>query len=483
MAITNSTVFDKVLLYPFRGSVPSISVYNGNTHVSRIRADRSSETFDTSTDEFQIILAAIQEGTAYEEYRFEEDSYTDANLPSWLSWAKDQNPFHVVSQLQVSADPKPLTQYYFKEVPTTEDPVDLTPPSLEYTSAALLRTGLRAAGWYQQKALVQQDPDNSILLVLRTLETQTPIVTNDQVTGYNFTAISNGVTADTAQYSSDDGHTWHGTLEDNDTQISTLLTDGTWHIQELSPSEIIIPSGTTKKVERGSVVGAYTQSAFKNINIGGTALADIVSIEARVDFYHSWAQLHRIKLSNVIAFPRRSLNMITPGQQHQKQVLDLDDAYRMAWQYSIDGTTAKIDQGGITNETIDRNNKNVGWVSLVSYPQMVPYETFNNGSQISVSSGAGLEAGDILFLDHEQMRFESVEGGIDHFTQTIGYPTQTINVTRAINGTTRRTHEHSYFITGIVNARDVLRYVSFWNMTGPTEWPFRFYLSLEQTAS
>ena len=243
------------------------------------------------------------------------------------------------------------------------------------------------------------------------------------------------------------------------------------------------PRAPPRRLPAGSVIGSYQQQQIKNINVSGTPLENITSVEARVDFYDSWAHLHIVKLSNVIQFPRAALNMITPGQQHWKQVLDLDDAYKLAWQYSIDGSTAKIDQGGITNEMLNRTGKNIGWVSLVSYPQMVPYETFNNGSQISVSSGAGLEAGDTLFLDHEQMRFESVEGGIDHFTQTIGYPTQTINVTRAINGTTRRTHEHSYFITGIVNARDVLRYVSFWNMTGPTEWPFRFYLSLEQTAS
>ena len=485
--ITDSTVFDIVALSSSRGITPDISVYSGTSYVAWLPVD-TTNSHDTSTDEFQIVLAAIQEGTAYEEYRFEDgSSYTDDDLPSWLDWAKDQNPFHVAQLQQVSTSPKPLTQIYFKEVPlpTATTPVDTTAPSLEYSSAALLRTGLQGDGWYQQRALVQLDPDNSVLLVLRTLETETPIVTNNQVTGYGFTVISNGVTAGTAQYSVNGSSNWHGTLETGDKFISTLLTDGTWHIQELTPTKTIIPTGTTKKVKRGSVVGAYTQSVVKNIDVSGTSLSDISNIIVRAEFYDSWANVNELKLGSIIEFLPDSVELITPATQQAKRVFGYDTIdHKMAWQYSIDGTTGQIDQGLLTEETLSRVNKNVGWVSLVEYPHLIVYETFNNGAQLSVNSAAGLEAGDTIFLDHEQMRFDSVEGGADVFTLDGGEhtpPRQTINVTRAINGTERRTAEHSYYGTGLVDARNVLRYISFWNMFSPTEWPFIFYLSLEQT--
>ena len=488
MAITNSTNFDVVQLYSRGVGIVGISVYNEGTYVESLSIDYATRSYNTSTDEFQIILAAIQEGTAYERYRFLDGStYTDDDLPSWLIWAKDQNPFHIAQQLQVSADPKPLPQIYFKEVPlpTADNPVDTTPPSLEYDSPVALRAGLRLVGFYQQKALVQVDQDNSVLLVLRTLETETPIVTNGQITGYNFTAISNGVTAGSAQYSVNGSTGWHGTLQTGDKFISTLLTDGTWHIQELTPTIVIIPSGTTKKVERGSSYGAYSQSVVKNIDVSGTSLSDISNIIIRAEFYDSWGNVNELKLGNIIEFLPDSVELITPATQQAKRVFGYDTIdHKMAWQYSIDGTTGQIDQGLLTGETLDRTGKNVGWVSLVEYPHLIVYETFNNGAQLSVNSAAGLEAGDTIFLDHEQMRFNSVEGGADVFTQDGGEhvpPRQTINVTRAINGTERRTAEHSYYGTGLVDARNVLRYVSFWNMFSPTEWPFRFFLTLEQT--
>ena len=79
MAITTSTVFDIVALFPNRNTT-GVAIFNGDTYVTNINSGFTG-SYDTTTDEFQIILAAIQNGTAYESYRFGDGStYTDADL-------------------------------------------------------------------------------------------------------------------------------------------------------------------------------------------------------------------------------------------------------------------------------------------------------------------------------------------------------------------------------------------------------------------
>ena len=213
MTITTTTVFNIVALFPNKISGVSISLFEGSNYVERLQRNYTNQSYDTTTDEFQIVLASIQEGSAVVQYRFGDGSvYTPETLPTWLTWASEANPFSQ-SSLQVSTTPVTNNRIRFKNVPAHPDGevVVYEHPNVNYPDEGALNSGLLQEGWWQHLALAQAsgDPSTTIVIEMDTTETMTPILNAaGQITGYGFTVVINSIDSDAIRYSADEGETW-----------------------------------------------------------------------------------------------------------------------------------------------------------------------------------------------------------------------------------------------------------------------------------
>ena len=477
MAITNSTVFDKVVLPPVHGSLNNILIFNGNTYVGDILPGFETNSFDSSTDEFQIVMAAIRNGTAVESYRFGDGiTYTDADLPSWLSWAKDQNPFHVASQ-QVSIDSVTYYPIRFKSVPSHPDDEVVTypNPNVNYPTAAALNIGLVADGWYKEKALAEASGDSStnIVIAMTTTETTSPIVgANGQITGYGFQVVINDIDSDALRYSDDDGVTWTHTKPANPTHYAKILPDGSWVEHQYNPPTVTVAASGALHVDKGGVWTSYQTHVSRGWDISDIAQSDIHRFELRATFLDGWTD-RQIIIDQNILFSPSNIPLITPYEYRT------GSSNYEVWYAHISKQDGHIQQGlSRTSGVHDSVEYNRITFAKVSFPEFTVRINDGNlfGRQyIPISSADGIDIGDTIYFTaadgtKEQCRFVALT--FPTLDQGDGTYADIIEVERGINGTSMMTQaqEDTAAGTGVIDRSGVARYIQFKSAAG-NEYP------------
>ena len=477
MAITNSSVFDVVALSLGENTLPHIAVYSGTTFVAELRPNGNLVAFDTSTDEFQIVAAAIRNGTAVESYRFGDGSrYGDADLPSWLKWAKDQNPFHIASQ-QVSIDSVTYYPIRFKSVPSHPDDEVVTypNPNVNYPTAAALNIGLVADGWYKEKALAEASGDSStnIVIAMTTTETTTPIVgANGQITGYGFQVVINDIDSDALRYSDDDGVTWTHTKPPNPTHYAKILPDGSWVEHQYNPPTVTVAASGALHVDKGGVWTTYQTHVARGWDISDIPQSDIHRFELRYTVLENWTTRQVIVDQN-IAFSPSNIPLVTPYEYRS------GGTNYKRWYAHISKQDGHIQQGlSRTDGVHDSVEYNRVTFAKVSYPEFaVRLDDANiHGRQyIAISSADGLDVGDTIFLTasdgtKEQCRFIALT--YPTWSQGDGTYADIVEVERAINGTSLMTQaqEDTATGTGIIDRTGVMRFIMFKSAAG-NEYP------------
>ena len=473
MAITTSSVFDIVVLLPRRGSGTYVAILNGATYVAGLQFDFATGSHNTTTDEFQIVLAAIQDGSAYERYDFGDgNSYTDATLPSWLSWGRDQNPFHLAAQANDSeAETEPYNELWFKIAPALEG-LTLTFPSFDHTSTTAAYAAFEADGW--QRPIPTATPsDTEALYEMRLLRTREPVFTEANppvLLRYDLRFVGIDITTRTRKYSADKLN-WHTDPVPGDIWYAEILPNGQWQENLLEPEVTVIPAGTTKEIEKVSTFGHYSPGVIRYLLAADVSLSKLKEVIIRAFYFTSWDQLVIPVAANVIRFPPKMVQLITPAE-----LQSMVDArtYNAGWgwlsQIKKDGTG--INQGVTTGTEPDRDNYNCCVVSLVSNPVLRAVYDSTDHTRVFVDNTDGLATNDLLYWGDEVLRVTDVE-------VVVGEGYIEIHVERAINGSTMlpTAEELTTPIYGIVKGKQ-FRYVALSRME-TTPYPSRFYLGLK----
>ena len=269
--ITDSTVFDIVAITPNSQGLPHIAVYNGTTFVAELQMDYDVGAYDTSTDEFQVVLSAIQEGAAYEQYRI-GSFYTDSDLPIWLSWVREQNPFHQSALAgDTDAETEAYNELWFKKDIVFEN-LTLTFPDFDHTSTQDAYDAFEAAGWSREVIDPDTVEDGQAIYEMRLIRKRIPVFNDNGVLlSYDLEFIGIDITTGTRQYSSDNLN-WHASALSSDIYFAEVLPDGSWQSYLLEPENPIVPAGTTKTKTKGSVWASYSASAIRNVSIADESL-------------------------------------------------------------------------------------------------------------------------------------------------------------------------------------------------------------------
>ena len=477
MAITTTSVFDIVALFPQPGgSTSSIGVYNGSARVGVIEPSQFNYSHDTTSDEFQIVLAAIRNGTAIEEYRFwDGSSYNDSTLPSWLNWAKEQNPFHT-TQLQISTTPVTHNRIRFKNFPAPVDnsPVVYPNPNTEYPTEEALNIGLLQDGWYKELALAEAagDPATTIVVDMETTETTTPIVANDQITGYNFQVVVNSIASDDMRWSDDGGETWVPDRPANPTHYAKILPDGSWIEHQLGDAPVAVAASGALHVDKGGVWTSYQTHVIRGWDISDVPEDETHRYELRVTILENWTTRQVIVDQNV-AFSPKNVPLVSPYDYSS------GTSNYEVWYAEISKLDGHLRQGlsrtsGVHDSAV-YNRITFGKVSYPEFAVRINDANVSGRQYLPISSATGLDTGDTIFLTaadgtKEQCRFIGIT--VHTWDQGDGTYADVIEVERGINGTTMMTtaQEDTATGTGIIDQTGVTRFINFRSADG-NEYP------------
>ena len=466
------STFNKVVLEIRGSNVPPIYIYNDTVFVGQVIPDRLTGAYQTTTDDFQQVADAIRDGVAVEIYRFGTLEYGDGDLPSWLDYARDNNPFHKYrqSQQQLTADPVTRNRIRFKNIPAPADNSDVVfpTPNLNYASETLADIGLLADGWYSNKALPTAlgDPADTIVVSMETTEKTSPIIVNGQITGYGFTIVSNGVTpADTKRYSSD-GVNWVADRFAEADRFATLQGDGTWQEYALELGDDASATDSSGRIRVGTAWAATQTHIVRSFGLSQIPRSNIDTYEIEVRIWSGWPPDGHIIGGGLIVIPRRLTPLLTP-HDFNIQIDDTDG--HDTWRARISKTEADVKQGIARDDSEVQDGWNEWSFGQVSFPVLAVYadnQNYPGNTAIAVNSASGLAEGDILFMTSEdgtteQMRFVSTVN--DFFLQPDGTASSIIEVERGVNGTTILGLSQLHTATGhaIVDEPDVLRFLSF----------------------
>ena len=475
MSIPSNPIFDRVFLSGGRGSTPSVSLYNGTVYLGSLDRGRYTGTYDTTTDDFQLILNAITTGAAYEVYQFGTLEYTDSELPSWLEWAKLQNPFHLASQASDSeAETEPHPELWFKVDLAIEGLVP-TFPDFNHTSTQDAYTAFEAAGWSKTIPNLITTPlgSNEALYEMRLFRERIPVFnSNNVLLSYDLQFVGVDITTGTRKYSSDELN-WHTEPLPDDKWYAEILPNGQWQEHILNPEIITIPVGTTREVYITSSFGHYSASVIRYFDVSVWSLSKIKEILINALYFTTWSQLVTPEAANTIRFNPQMVKLLTPSQI-KEMVADLTYNKSWGWLYQINKTDSSIKQGATTGAEPDRSNYSCGVVSLVSNPVMIITQAVSDRTRLYVDNTDGLANNDLLYWGDEVLRVINVAvGGGNNYIE--------IEVERELNGTTMLTpeQESTTFIYGIVKGKQ-LRYVAI-SRTEQAPYPNRYYLSIKGT--
>ena len=476
MAITTQSIFNRIEIVFSGKDIYEISLYQGTNFVEQLPQNYSFNTYDTTTDEFQIVANAIRAGTAIEIYKFDDAEYEDSTLPSWLGYARDANPFHRASQ-QISADPVTDYPIRFKSVPShPDDEVVIYPtPNTEYSTAAALNIGLLGDGWYKEKDLAEASGDVStdIIIAMTTTETTTPIVgANGQITGYGFQVVVNDIDSDAIRYSDDDGETWTHTKPPNPTHYAKILPDGSWVEHQYNPPPVTIAASGALHVSKGGVWTSYQTHVIRGWDTSDIGQSDIHRFELRATFLENW-DTRQIIIDQNISFSPSNLPLITPYEYRS------GSSNYEVWYAHISKLDGHIQQGlsrtsGV-HDASEYNRITFGKVSFPEFTVRLDDANIDGRQYIPISSADGLDVGDTIYLtasdgSKEQCRFIGIT--YPTWSQGDGTYADIIEVERAINGTTQlsQAQEDTATGTGVIDQTGVARYIQFKSAAG-NEYP------------
>ena len=481
MALPDNAVFNQVVLY-FQGGrdLSFIFILNDDAGVGTIYRDQTYGVYDTTTDEFQQVADRIADGSAVVFYRFGNTVYGNSDLPAWLDFAREANPFYNSSR-QVSLDPVTRNRIRFKNFPApgTEDVV-YPIPNVEYDSETNLNIGLLADGWYKEEALPAAlgDPDETVVIEMETTETTTPIVNSaGNITGYGFQVTVNSINSDAVRYSDDDGATWTEAKPPNPTHYATLLANGDWVEHLINPAESTPAATGALHVSKGTVYSSYQSHVTRGWDVADIPIDDIHRFEIRATAFSGWGGTKI--LSANISFSPQNIPLITPHDYETGQSSEIEYETWFARMNKIDG---HLIQGLHRTPNFISDDWSSVRFAMVSYPEFAVGDDDANiaGRQyIPISSADGLASGDTLFFTaadgaKEQCKFLSIA---TTWVQGNGVRYDVVEVERAINGTTLMTiaQEDSATGTGIIDRKGVLHRIVF-RSASTNEYPMGYNL-------
>ena len=490
MAITESTIFNKVYIYNDGGLYPGIYLFNDDNIITNLRVNQDTRAYDPSTDEFQIVADAINAETAVEIYSLEYDSsttYTDETLPTYLSHWKEANPFHQARIASQSATDEATPRYLLTyqnltvvEGGTPSGPIDSTDT---FDNFAAMLTAIEADDWVLLIADLPTLADDEARYELR-------VVHYIDADG-NFVAEASPLTSGTTRYS-EDSETWHIDRTDDDEYFSILDASGHWQIYSISPSSVTsqIAGVASRKIISGSYYVPGNATPLR-IGVSEYQYAKVERIELIHKIFSNYIGAGGyLQGVGAIEFPTEILKrgsaksgMVTPAAiTRGVPATGVTDIDQYGLRYRVDKDIGYV-RAGINSTDLDwaRADNNVGIIFLETYPQMellgMTAGPNNVTATFMVDCATGLSVGDTLYLGTERLRLTSIDS-MNVTTDADGLH-DIITVERNVAGTMQTNAAPYPPIYGVVDQADgdVLRFITV-AQTGDNKLPANFHLRL-----
>ena len=275
---------------------------------------------------------------------------------------------------------------------------------------------------------------------------------------------------DDIRYSVDNGQTWTEAAPSDPDDITNLeITIGGETVDFLVKIETELVNPVEQIINDVYPPYAYNLTTPYSASLASAVLSDFFGVQFRHWKGETWSNSHIPQYGGISAvIPIDEILLTPPHLIGQDAFSDYDDKiegnhgyYLIIITKEVGETRGEIQISQVDNDTITGYSYSK-YVTLLccfeSYPNSDIYQSVNAGTIAFTIRGTnrGVSVGDTMFVEDEQMRVTSIGASFKDSNGVF----HSIDVTRAINGTTAVAHDSDTRIRGVINS-DRIRNLTF----------------------